>query len=104
VKIPEPSGHAAVDGKIPRPSEKTISRTTAHTKSGTAVADRPPTVMIRSRTLPSCSAATTPPKIESGTTMMNASSASFAEWPSAGQSTSEMGWRVDTDVPMSPCR
>ena len=87
-----------------RPSENTISRTTAHTKSGTAVADRPPTVMIRSRVLPSCSAATTPPKIDSGTTMMNASSASFAECPRAGQSTSEMGWRVETDNPMSLCR
>ena len=97
-----PSGHAAVEGKIPRPSEKTISRSTAHTKSGTAVADSPPTVITRSRVLPSFSAAITPPRIDSGTTMRNASTASLIECPSAGQSTSEMGWRVDTDRPMSP--
>ena len=64
---------------MPRPSGKTTISTTAHTKSGTAVADSPPREMTRSRAVPSFSAAYTPPTMASGTTMTNASSASLAE-------------------------
>ena len=64
---------------------------TAHTKSGTAVAERPPIETNRSRRLPSLRAAHTPPKMASGTTMMKASSASLAEFTSAGPITSSTG-------------
>ena len=75
---------------------------TAHTNSGIAVADRPPTEMTRSRAVPSCSAAITPPKIASGTTMTKASSASLAEATSGLKMTSLTGRSPWTDVPRSP--
>src|SRR3954451_15721935 len=77
---------------------------TAQTNSGMAVADRPPTEMMRSLGRPSCSEANTPPRIASGTTMMNASTASLAEWASAGQMMLDTDWPMATEVPMSPCR
>ena len=46
----------------------------------------------------------TPPKIASGTTMMNASSASLAEATSASPRTSDTGGRWPTDSPRSPVR
>ena len=43
------------------------------------VADRPNTLMMRSSGLPTLSAATTPPRMPSGTTSTKASAASFSE-------------------------
>ena len=77
-------------------------RKTAHTKSGTAVAERPPREMNRSRKLPSLSAAHTPPAMAIGTTMMKASSASLADLTSAGPITSPTGRRKASDSPISP--
>ena len=104
MKTEAPSGNCAVDGSSPRPSEKTMISTTAQTNSGIAVADNPPTVMNRSRNLPSWRAANTPPRIASGTTMMNASTASLAEFLIAGPITSPTGRRNACDSPKSPVR
>src|SRR5215207_1203355 len=76
---------------------------TAHTNSGIAVAERPPTEMMRSRALPSCMAAYTPPAIASGTTMMKASSASLPEATSGSISTSDTS-RFRIDSPRSPVK
>ena len=62
---------------------KTRMRTIPDTTSGMTVAVRPTTLMMRSRGLPTLSAATTPPRMPSGTTMMNARIASFSELTSA---------------------
>ena len=91
-----------MEGKIPSVRAKIRINRTAQTKSGTAVAERPPSETVRSRRLPSLSAAHTPPATASGTTMMKASSASFAEFTSAGPITSSTGRRWLSDSPMSP--
>ncbi len=95
MKTLAPSGNWAVVGNSPRPSEKTRMKSTAQTNSGIAVADRPPTEIRRSRKLPSFIAATTPPTIASGTTMMKASSASLPEATIASTMMSDTGrfWR-----------
>ena len=82
-------------GKIPSPSAKMTMKITAHTNSGMAVADSPPTEIRRSRMLPSFVAADTPPKIASGTTMMKASSASLAEATSGSTRTSDTARFMD---------
>ena len=51
--------------------------------SGTIVADSPTTVMVRSIQVRTLSAATTPPKMPSGTTITNATAASFNECSNA---------------------
>ena len=53
------------------------------TNSGTVVADRPTTEMTRSGARPKFSAATTPPKMPSGTTITKASAPSLSEFTRA---------------------
>ena len=53
------------------------------TNSGTVSADWPTMLIVRSIGFPTLSAETIPPRIPSGTTMMNANIASFSERPSA---------------------
>ena len=75
-----PGGQRADTGSQSSHSAKTSSSATLVTNSGTTATDRPPAVMIRSAGFPACKAANTPPTIDSGTTRMNASAASFIEF------------------------
>ena len=99
---PEPAGAAAVTGSTCNQSANTRISTTAHTNSGITVMDNPPTEIARSRSRPWCRAATTPPRMPSGTTSTNASSASFTEFASAVHSMLATGRRNAYDVPRSP--
>ena len=58
---------------------KTMMSTIPDTNSGTVEADRPRMVMMRSGARPTFSAATTPPRMLSGTTIRNATAASLSE-------------------------
>ena len=88
-----PAGACAVTGRTSSQRAKMTMRSTAQTNSGTTVAERPPTEMKRSRKRPSFNAATTPPRIASGTTRRKASKASLAEFWSAGHTMSLTGRR-----------
>ena len=63
----------------------TTMSTIPDTNSGTVVSESPVTEMTRSTGRPACSAAITPPMMPSGTTMTNASAASFSELISAAR-------------------
>ena len=63
------------------------------TNSGTMLADMPTIVMVRSIQPRTFSAATTPPRMPSGTTTTNATAASFNEFKSAGPMKSTTGLR-----------
>ncbi len=60
--------------------------------------------MIRSVGLPNFSAATTPPKIASGTTITNASAANFNELTSAAPRIGPAADWYWVEVPKLPCR
>ena len=72
------------------------------TASGITLADRPNTVIVRSLSVPVRSAASTPPRIPSGTTITSARSASFNERTSASQTKSPTGVEYWYEVPRSP--
>ena len=71
------------------------------TNSGTTVADNPAMLIVRSIQRPSCSAAYTPPAMPSGTTTINASAPSFAEFNNASPMNGATGARYEYDC---PCR
>ena len=63
----------------------TTSSTIPDTNSGTVDSDSPVTEMTRSVPRPACSAAITPPRMPSGTTITKASAASLTELISAAR-------------------
>ena len=99
-----PGGQRAEIGSTFSHSPKTRIRTMPPTNSGMAVADRPPTEMIRSTGFPACSAANTPPRMPSGTRMTNARNASLSDWAMAVAIMSPTGRLKANEVPRSPCR
>ena len=81
----EPAGALAVTGSTFSAMPKTTMSTIPETNSGTVDSDRPATLMLRSTALPRFSAARTPPRMLSGTTITKATAASLSERPRAGQ-------------------
>src|SRR5712691_1515415 len=104
VSGPLPGGAWAVTGRSRRSTANSRITTMPDTNSGTATEDNPTIVMSRSRIRPRFSAATIPPKIPSGTTITNATTASFSEFQSAGSSRDETDCWKASDVPRLPVR
>ncbi len=75
----------------------------AETNSGTAVSESPVSVITRSAMRPRRSAATTPPRMLSGTTSTNATAASWSELSSDGPSSDEIETLYSSDMPRLPC-
>ena len=74
----------------------------AETNSGTAVNERPVSVIARSANRPRLSAATTPPSRLSGTTRTIASAASSSELTSEACRRDQTGTLYSSDIPRSP--
>src|SRR5579859_2107951 len=83
VSTDEPLGAVAVTGSTFSDTPNTTISTIPDTNSGTVASVSPDIEMTRSTQRPANMAAITPPRIESGTTMMNASAASLSELTSA---------------------
>ena len=103
-----------VAGEAPAPADadtgshlsetaKMMITTIPDTNSGTVAADSPSTEMIRSVARPYLSAASTPPRIPSGTTITKASAASLTEFTSAAWTYGSTADRYWYDWPMLPC-
>ena len=74
----------------------------AETNSGTAVSESPVSVITRSAMRPRRSAATTPPRMLSGTTSTNATAASLSELSSAGRSSDQTDTLYSSELPRLP--
>ena len=92
----------ALTGSTLKSSPKTRIRTIAETNSGTAVSESPVSVITRSVSRPRRSAATTPPRMLSGTTSTNATAASLSELTSDGPSSDETDTWYSPEVPRLP--
>ncbi len=96
------AGAVAVPGNQSSHTANTMIKTIPETNSGMTVADSPPTVIIRSVSLPLRSAAMIPPNTPSGTTITKATTASLAEFRRALPRSSETGRENEIESPKSP--
>ncbi len=103
MKKDDPGGAAAEAGRTFNPTLKMMMTTMPETNSGTVAADSPVREMIRSSGRPTYSAATTPPRIPSGTITTSARAASLAEFTSAARTSGSTADWYSVDVPMFPC-